>query len=70
MRYIVCVEEGRGTRDLKRSIKFCQFLWVRVVQLRANTGKAAMPKDCYFALHSSIEMRDEERSHFTTQTRL
>ena len=47
-------------------LSFCQFLWsssgfhnyrVAVVQIRANTEKAAIPKDCYFALHSSIERR-------------
>ena len=35
-----------------------------MVQIRFNTGEAAMPKDCYFALHSSIDKRVRRKKPF------
>ena len=59
-----------GATDLKRSIKYLSIFVViiRLSQLTsnsgANTGKAAMLKDCYFALHSSIERRVRRKKPF------
>ena len=65
------LQRVRGATDLKRSIRFLSVsvFIIRLSQLTtsnsgANTGKAAMPKDCYFALHSSIERRIRRRTPF------
>ena len=56
-----------GATDLKRSIKYLSIsvVLIRLSQLTSNsgadTGKAAMPKYCYFALHSSIERRVRQK---------